>query len=324
LHRDLKPSNILLDAAGQPHVADFGLAKRVAGSQCLTETGEVVGTPTYMAPEQTRGTRGERVTTAADVYGLGAVLYALLTGRPPFQAETVFQTLADAREREPDPPSCLNPRVDRDLETVCLKCLQKEPALRYSSAEAVAEDLERWVAGTPIAARPISRSARLLRWCRREPLIAALTLVTAIAVLSGVGTMAAGFYVLSREQEATVRAQLDAVRQANESYQNLYYADMHLGMVAWNGGNVASLMHKLSGYVPKRGKQDLRRWEWYYLHALCHQDERTLTDHENHITCVAWAPNGRYLASTSFDGTTRVWNVSSWRVLTTFASGNAE
>ncbi len=201
LHRDLKPANVLLDSQGEAHVTDFGLAKRVEGEQGHTQSGAVVGTPAYMAPEQAHGTKG--LTTAVDVYSLGAILYELLTGQPPFRGESPLDTLLQVMDRVPVRPRSLRPQLDRDLETICLKCLEKVPERRYGSAEELANDLERWQAGEPIRARPIGRAARAWRWCRRRPAVAALTALVIVSCLSGaVGVAYFGIQAGNRAWEA--------------------------------------------------------------------------------------------------------------------------
>jgi serine/threonine protein kinase len=183
LHRDLKPSNILLDEHGQPHVADFGLARRLEGDSGLTQTGAIVGTPSYMAPEQTVAGR-RPLTTAADVYGLGGILYSLLTGKPPFQGKDIFDTMAQVRERAPESPARRNPRVSRDLATICLKCLEKEPARRYASAQDLADDLTRFLHNEPTRARPAGPVRRLTSWVRRRPALASLVAVTGLFLVA--------------------------------------------------------------------------------------------------------------------------------------------
>jgi serine/threonine-protein kinase len=167
IHRDLKPSNILLTPTGVPKITDFGLAKNVEGDSQLTQSGAIMGTPAYMAPEQTTGRR-EAVTTATDVYGLGAVLYALLAGKAPFRGESVVETLEAVRHRAPEPPSRANRAVPRDLELICLKCLEKDPNRRYRSGEALAEDLRCWLDGRPIMARRATLPERLWKWINRR------------------------------------------------------------------------------------------------------------------------------------------------------------
>ncbi len=173
LHRDIKPGNILLDAKGEPHLTDFGLARLVESESSVTQTLDVLGTPSYMAPEQAVG-NNSAITGVTDVYGLGAVLYQLLTGQPPFAGGATYETIKLLLDTEPRPPRLLNPKIDRDLSTICLKCLEKDPKRRYSSALALAEDLERWLKHEPIQARHTGIFARGRKWVRRNPTSALL------------------------------------------------------------------------------------------------------------------------------------------------------
>ncbi|MCI0539869.1 MAG: serine/threonine-protein kinase, partial [Verrucomicrobiales bacterium] len=214
LHRDLKPSNILLDDEGQPHVTDFGLAKLLTRESGFTFTQSVLGSPNYMAPEQAAGKTSE-LTTATDVYGLGAIFYELLTGRPPFQAASPIATLRQVLDQPPAPPRRLNPAIDRDLETICLKCLEKSPAARYSSAEAMAEDLERWIEKRPIHARRAGAFERCWRWCQREPALAtAVAGCAALLLAVPVGSAIAAFRIRQAERKATAALRDSLVNQA--------------------------------------------------------------------------------------------------------------
>jgi serine/threonine-protein kinase len=215
VHRDLKPGNVLLTPDGMAKITDFGLAKRLEGDSSQTRTGTVLGTPSYMAPEQAAGKKD--VGPAADVYALGAMLYELLAGRPPFQAETVAQTVLQVMRDEPVPPRRLQPPVPRDLETVCLKCLQKEPQRRYASAGALADDLRRFLSDEPILARPVPSWERLARWCRRNPretlLVGAVALLLVLAALLSAG---AAYRIALEKGEADRQRQIAEYNAAGE------------------------------------------------------------------------------------------------------------
>src|SRR6266496_2430215 len=185
LHRDIKPGNILLDGKGEPHLTDFGLARLVETESTVTRTLEVLGTPSYMAPEQAVGNNAG-ISSVTDVYGLGAVLYQLLTGHPPFAGGTTYETIKLLLDTEPRPPRLLNPKIGRDLSTICLKCLEKHPERRYSSALALAEDLERWLKHEPIQARRTGIFARGQKWVLRNP-TSALLVASLFALAAAAG-----------------------------------------------------------------------------------------------------------------------------------------
>lgn len=227
LHRDLKPTNILLDETGEPHVTDFGLAKLLEDDTPLTHSLALLGTPSYMAPEQAAG-GAKQLTIAADIYSLGAVLYELLTGQPPFRAETAVETLRQVCEQEPVPPGQLIRRghfalraphsaLDRDLETICLKCLSKDPLKRYGSAELLAQDLDRWRNGESILARPVGAPEKAWRWCRRRPVVAGLLLAILLALVSGL-VVSNWFYLREKaSREQAVSAEKEAVSAKQEA-----------------------------------------------------------------------------------------------------------
>ncbi len=306
LHRDIKPNNILLDTAGEPFLTDFGIAKLVAHESTLTHTHAVLGTPAYMSPEQARG-ESRSLTTAADVYGLGAVLYELLTGQPPFAGGIALETVRQVLEREPRRPSELQPAVDRDLETICLKCLEKEPHRRYGSAEALAEDLERWLLREPILARPITSGERLAKWVRRRPAIAALSAITSLATLT---LLAVSLVFTLRLGKARREIQIESeknrqgavrllVAEASRAVEDGDYFDALLPLVEALRDDLG---HPVDENLQRRRIGSLLR----------HSPRlRQLWVHGAGIHHVALSPDGRRIASASADGTAAQWSLDS-------------
>jgi WD40 repeat protein len=298
LHRDLKPANILLDERGEPHVADFGLARNLVGDSTLTVTGQVLGSPHYMPPEQA-APAGGKLGPPTDVYSLGAVLYHLLTGRPPFQAESLEAVLAQVTMVEPVPPRLLNAGVPRDLQTICLKCLEKEAARRYGSAEDLARDLGCFLRNEPIKARPAGMINKVGRWCRRRPALA-----TTLALLGLVGVMGAtGVLWQWRRAEGAHR----------ETRRNLYAADMALAFEAFARGDRGRARQLLESYRPgpDASAADLRGWEWRHLWAQCRGTERQiLARHPAAVGTLGYSPDGRWLASGDVLGGLQVWQLT--------------
>jgi WD40 repeat protein/tRNA A-37 threonylcarbamoyl transferase component Bud32 len=319
LHRDLKPSNILLDEHDVPYVTDFGLAKCVDRDSGLTQTGLILGTPAYMAPEQVTGHHAE-VTTAADVYGLGAVLYKLLTGRPPFRADSVYETLRQVREQEPVSPRICVPRVDRDLEAICLLSLEKDPRRRYPSAEAMADDLERWLAGEPIAARPIGSMRRAWRWCARNRVVAGLSASVAalLVAVTAVATVSAfRQHTLAEKATASAKREHDARLLVDESAREIRWR--LVGMNVENGNRMIDV-GDLTGALPwfaealrldrdEPGGAATHRLRLGTILNQCPVIDRIFT-HEKTILWAEFDHSGRRLATASADHTARIWDVA--------------
>lgn len=303
LHRDLKPSNILLDAQGQPYVTDFGLAKRFDVESGLTASNALVGTPGYLSPEQARG---EKVlSVAVDVWGIGSILYELLTGRAPYEAETPMATVRLVLENDPKRPRSMDTLINRDLETICVKCLQREPQHRYASALALAEDLEYWLDGKPIKARPVKWPERTWRWALRRPAIAALS---AIAILTAIGGAAgitfawlyalAGWNKAEVEGDRATKEQVKAESRRDEAENHLYFSRIAQADLERRMNNPASARVLLDFCVPTslEGVKDRRGWEWFYLKNLLDADLLHLpAPHEEVVEDLSFSADGQTL-----------------------------
>jgi WD40 repeat protein/serine/threonine protein kinase len=306
VHRDLKPANILLQPKGAdgppvgvaeyrpgandeasadssanawysalPKITDFGLAKRLDEQGPRANSGELVGTPSYMAPEQASA-RAPKVGPAADVYALGAILYEMLTGRPPFKGATPLDTLLQVLHEEPVRPGRLRPALPLDLETICLKCLEKEPARRYSSALALADDLRRFRRGDPIAARPVGPLERGLKWARRRPLSAGLAAGLVLVALLGFAGVTSQWQVARRALDTALRERNEAEEQRMQARNALYYSRIAQSQLQWRLNDLHGALDSLADCYHPEDRFDRRGWEWYYLPTLYRPELFTL------------------------------------------------
>jgi WD40 repeat protein len=317
LHRDVKPSNLLLDTRGSVWVTDFGLAK-VEELPNLTLTGDILGTLRYMPPEAFDGRADQR----GDVYSLGLTLYELLALRPAFEEKERNRLIKQVTTTEPPRLEKLNRQVPRELATIVHKAIEREPARRYPTAAALAEDLQRFLADEPIRARRISPAERLWRWCRHNPVVAGLTAALVLVFLTGFAGVAWKWQEAERQKDIAQVAQQEATAQqkiaedeADRSRHLLYISDMNLAQQAWEAGDTGRARNLLERQWPRDGQKDLRGFEWRYLWGLCRDGSRqSLRGHTGEVRAIAFAPDGQTLATcSSADHSVRLWDVATQR-----------
>ena len=319
VHRDLKPANVLVATDGTLKITDFGLVKRVGEDSGQTQTGAIVGTPSFMAPEQASGSSKE-IGPAADIYSLGAILYAMICGRPPFKGTNALETLQQVRNQEPVAPRQLQPSCPKDLETICLKCLEKNERKRYATAELLADDLQAFLKHRPIRARPIGQTEQFLKWVRRNPTLTSLIAVIVLAVIVVIATLSFNNVTIRQSRDKEIKARQDettaknqaihakqeetkaknlaiqaeqkAVKALKKSNITTYWALVNLAQREYRKGNLSAADTILEQCPPEH-----RNFEWQLLKRLCHQEIYTVKDDEGFARTMAISPDGNTLAT---------------------------